>query len=122
MIDTGLTGKVVLITGANNPYGIGANAARAFAAQGAAVFLHYFRRSVPLSDSTSQEMGESFYWATQKHSADELVTEIEATGGRAAAWEADLSDPAIVPQIFDRAEAALGPVEEIGRASCRERV
>ena len=43
MIDPGLDGKVVLITGANNPYGIGAATAKAFAAQGARVFLHFFR-------------------------------------------------------------------------------
>ncbi len=39
MIDTGLNGRVVLITGANHR--IGAATARAFAAQGAAVFLQY---------------------------------------------------------------------------------
>src|SRR5215472_8189770 len=42
MIDPGLTDKVVLITGANNPYGIGAAIGRAFAAQGSRVFLHFF--------------------------------------------------------------------------------
>ena len=41
MIDPGLVGKTVLITGAN--HGIGAAAARAFAAQGANVFLTYYR-------------------------------------------------------------------------------
>ncbi len=39
MIDPKLEGKVVLITGANNPYGIGAAIAHAFAAQGAKVLL-----------------------------------------------------------------------------------
>jgi 3-oxoacyl-[acyl-carrier protein] reductase len=42
MIDPGLTNKVVAVTGANNPYGIGAAIARAFAAQGARIFLHYY--------------------------------------------------------------------------------
>jgi len=36
MIDTGLKDKVALITGINNPYGIGAATAKAFAAEGAA--------------------------------------------------------------------------------------
>ena len=45
MIDTGLKEKVVLITGANNPHGIGAAVARAFAAQGSRMFLHYFRHT-----------------------------------------------------------------------------
>ena len=36
---------MALITGAYNPRGIGAAAACAFAAQGAAVFLHYYLAS-----------------------------------------------------------------------------
>ena len=38
MIDPGLENKVVLVTGANNPCGIGAATAKAFAAEGARVF------------------------------------------------------------------------------------
>ena len=41
---SGLKNKVVLITGANNPCGIGAAVARAFAAQGARLFLQYLRQ------------------------------------------------------------------------------
>jgi len=41
MIDTGLKDKVVLVTGGNNPKGIGAATAKAFAAQEAAVFVTY---------------------------------------------------------------------------------
>ena len=43
MIDPGVKDKVVLITGGNNPFGIGAAIARAFASHGAKVFIHYFR-------------------------------------------------------------------------------
>ena len=41
MIDYGLKDKVVLITGANNPWGIGATTALAFAREGARVVLVY---------------------------------------------------------------------------------
>lgn len=43
MIDTRLKGKVVLVTGANNPSGIGAAIARAFAKEGARVFITYLQ-------------------------------------------------------------------------------
>ncbi len=48
MIDPGLAGKVVLVTGANNPFGMGAAIAEAFVAQDAAVFLTYLRQSPEL--------------------------------------------------------------------------
>ena len=44
MIDPGLTGKVALVTGGNNPYGIGAAIAREFSSHGAKVFIHDFAR------------------------------------------------------------------------------
>jgi 3-oxoacyl-[acyl-carrier protein] reductase len=40
-----------------------------------------------------------------------VITRIRDNGGRAEAWEADLSDPAVVPALFDRAESLLGPVD-----------
>ena len=50
MIDTGLKDKIVLLTGGNNPHGIGAATAKAFTLQGAAVFIHYFRQPVEVID------------------------------------------------------------------------
>ena len=102
MIDPGVEGKVVLITGANNPYGIGAGIARAFAAQGARIFLHYFRQP--------GKPGQSFYHEQQTKSADEVLAEIRRLGAEAGASEADLADAAAIPALFDGAER-LGPVD-----------
>jgi 3-oxoacyl-[acyl-carrier protein] reductase len=55
--------------------------------------------------------GLEYYMAMQAKTADELVRAIRDQGGRAESWEADLGDPAVVPELFDRAEQALGPVE-----------
>jgi 3-oxoacyl-[acyl-carrier protein] reductase len=99
MIDTGLQDKVVLVTGAN--HGIGAAAARAFAAQGARVFIHYLR--LPLSDEEGA--------GQRALDAAEVVQAIRAQGGQAEAWEADLADPAAVPQLFEQVTATFGPVE-----------
>ena len=114
MIDPGLKGKVVLITGANNPYGIGAGIARAFAAQGVNVFLHYLRQTGagPLdAPGRASTPGETFYRSQQAKSADEVLTEVRQMGVRADALEADLADASLIPLIYDRAEERLGPVE-----------
>src|SRR3974390_1844661 len=112
MIDPGLGGRVVLITGGNNPFRIGAAAARAFAAQGAQVFLHYWRQpdariegSIPLSP------GQAFYRAQQMECAEELLPAIRSSGGKAEALEADLADGRSIAPLFDEAERLLGPVE-----------
>jgi len=117
MIDPGFSGKVALITGANSPYGIGAAAARAFAAQGAAVLITYLRQQIDRSPQaaqapiTSDARGEAFYQASQQLTAATVVDQIRAAGGRVAAIEADLADPASVPMLFDHAEQAFGPVD-----------
>jgi len=95
MIDPGLEGRVVLITGAN--HGIGAATAQAFAAQGAKVFLTSY--------------GDPAGWAREPKGLFNVVESLRAQGGQAEAWEADLADPSNIPVLFDRAEAAFGPVE-----------
>ena len=113
MIDTGLKDKVVIVTGGNNPKGIGAATARAFAAQGAKVFIHYFQVKTPPDREVSKigEMGEEWYNAAQTMTAQHVVNQIRAEGGRAEAFEADLADSSVVPQLFDAAEKAFGPVQ-----------
>ena len=115
MIDTGLKGKGVLVTGGN--HGIGAATAKAFAGQGAKVFITYLRLSSEGYGIRKEEMnqadtpGLAFYLARWAMSADKVVREIRDSGGQAEAWEADLADPATIPHLFDRAEETLGPVD-----------
>lgn len=112
MIDTGLRGRVALVTGGN--HGVGAATARALSAQGASVFVAYLRLPVATGVSEAAEAsvpGQAFYRARQAKTADWVLARIREEGGRAEAMEADLADPSSVPRIFDEAEAMLGPVE-----------
>jgi len=117
MIDTGLKGKVALITGANNPLGIGAATAKAFTREGASVFLTYIRlrgQQGHISDEAiekANEPGLAFYTAMGMKSASEVLDAIRKEGGTAVAMEADLVNPDNVKLLFDKSEAELGPVD-----------
>ena len=120
MIDTGLKGKTAIITGANNPYGIGAVTARAFAAKGAKVFINYLRKPPELygvSEKEAEEakqsgtMGWAFYAAQGGKHPHETFEAIRAEGGQVEAWEGDLTNPATIPQLFDRVEEVFGPAD-----------
>lgn len=76
---------VALITGSARR--IGAALARALAARGTAVAIHY--------RSSSED-------------ADTLVREIEGSGGRAASFRADLADPAAMEGLHAAVRDALG--------------
>ncbi|MFG1696818.1 SDR family NAD(P)-dependent oxidoreductase [Nonomuraea sp. NPDC049309] len=104
MIDTRLSGKVALITGAN--HGIGAAIARALAAEGVAVFLTY-KRLPPLNDPVYP----AAYDQARSADASGVVARIREAGGTAEALEADLADPETPKTLFDAAEKAFGPVE-----------
>jgi 3-oxoacyl-[acyl-carrier protein] reductase len=116
MIDPGLKGKVVLVTGGNNPYGIGASIARTFASHGAPVFIHYFRQDLSLQEEVqgeggSQEPGLAFFFEQQRKNAEEVVDSIREDGGKAESWEGDLRDPKNVHRLFEQAEKTFGQVD-----------
>jgi 3-oxoacyl-[acyl-carrier protein] reductase len=98
------TGHIAIVTGAN--HGIGAATAKALARRCCAVLCTFLRVEDPADPGTPQ--------AVRDHRAKDAaatVAAIRADGGRAVAVEADLSDPAVPPALFDAAQQQLGPVD-----------
>ncbi len=117
MVDYKLEDKVVLVTGANNPCGIGAATARVFAKEGAKVFITYYRTSpedygVDYEEAKSaSEPGMSLYHYLRTKNAEEAVDSILTNGGVADAWETDLRDPSNVSNLLDRVESKFASVD-----------
>jgi len=80
--------KVAIVTGSSR--GIGAAIAKRLASDGVAVIVNY---------------------AGRKTDADAVVAEIQNVGGRAAAFQADVSSPAEVAAMFDQAITLFGGVD-----------
>jgi 3-oxoacyl-[acyl-carrier protein] reductase len=97
-------GHTALVTGAN--HGIGAATAIALARTGCAVLCTFLRVDDEPDPGTPQA-----YRDRRGRPADQVVEQIESSGGRAMAFEADLSDPAVPATLFDVAEQQFGPVD-----------
>ena len=116
MIDPGLRNKVALVTGGNNPVGIGAAIARALASHGAQVFIHYYRNVSGLPDEQhvpdkAREPGLRFFFEQQRKTAEEVVASIRELGGKAESFEGDIREPENVNRLFEEAEKAFGQVD-----------
>lgn len=112
MINPKLDGKVAIVTGANNPHGIGAFIVKALVTQNVKVFLQYFRSNSDqeILDAENISGGEAFYNAQKAKAPDEVLEAIHKMGGQAEAWETDLSIPNNISVLFEKAEAAFGAV------------
>ena len=111
-------GVVAIVTGANNPMGIGAAIARHFVERGAKVMITYLRLDparwgVTNDEATAADVaGFPLYHRYRSESADQVLSELAGQSGTAAAMEVDLRHGrAAAESIFDRVEDQFGPCD-----------
>ena len=78
MIDYGLKDKVAIITGANNPQGIGATTALALAREGAKVVLVYKKILREFDESKTNQNGADRYFKANAGSSDDVENKLKS--------------------------------------------
>ena len=102
MIDYGLKDRVAIITGANNPWGIGATTALAFAREGANVVLVYKKLSRAFDETKTDINGVDRYFAANAGDAGAVESKLKEMNAEYLIIESDISDENAVKDIFDR--------------------
>ena len=110
MLDYGLKDKVVIITGANNPQGIGATTAFAFAREGAKVALVYKKVLRPFDKNKTDKNGIDRYYKANSENADIVETELKKMNADYMILESDISDENAVKEIYSSVIARFGKV------------
>ena len=100
MIDYGLKDRVALITGANNPQGIGATTALAFAREGAKVVLVYKRLFREFDKDKTDKNGVDRYFEANAGNADIVERKLQEMNADYLILESDISDEEAVKEIY----------------------
>ena len=111
MLDYGLQDRVALITGANNPQGIGATTALAFARQGAKVALVYKRMPRPFDKTRTNRNGVDRYFAANAGNADIVEGRLKELKADYLILERDISDENSVKEIYSTVLDRFGNVD-----------
>ena len=111
MIDYGLKDRVAIVTGANNPQGIGAATALAFAREGANVVLVYKKIARAFDERSTGENGVDRYYKANAGDALAVETRLRGIDAPYLALEKDITDETQVREIFEAAIARFGRVD-----------
>ena len=111
MINYGLKDKVALITGANNPQGIGATTALAFAREGAKVVLVYKKVFRPFDESKTDKNGVDRYYASNAGNADIVESKLKELNADYIIIESDISNEETVKDIYSTIINKFGKVD-----------
>ena len=111
MVDYGLKDRVAIITGANNPQGIGATTALAFAREGAKVALVYKKISRPFDVDKTDKNGVDRYYAANAGDASAVEEKLKEMNADYMIMEKDISDENSVKEIYREVIAKYGKVD-----------
>ena len=111
MINYGLKNKVAIITGANNPQGIGATTALAFAREGAKVVLIYKKLPRNYDESKIDKNGVDRYFAANAGNADAVEEKLKDLNADYLILESDISDENAVKDIYSTVMKKYGRVD-----------
>ena len=111
MVDYGLKDRVALITGANNPQGIGATTAFAFAREGAKVVLVYKRIPRPFDKTKTDRNGADRYFQANAGNADVVESKLQEMGADYLIIESDISNEDAVKDIYKAVLERYGRID-----------
>ncbi len=110
MIDYGLKDKVVLITGTNNPKGIGATMALSYAKQGAKVAMVYKKMNFEYKEELAIGDCVDSYFKALSMDCSEVDKAISKITKDYVIIESDISIANNIVGIYDKIESTLGKV------------
>ena len=111
MVNYGLTNRVAIITGTNNPWGIGATTALAFAREGAKVVLVYKKIARPFDAAKMDKNGVDRYYGANAGNAEAVEKKLKEMNADYIILEKDISDEESVKEIYSTVLEKYGRVD-----------
>ena len=111
MVNYGLSDLVAIITGANNPQGIGAATALAFAQEGAKVVLVYKKIFRQFDEAKIHQNGADRYFAANAGNAEMVENRLKEMNADYLIIESDITCEAAVKDIYAAVLAKYGRVD-----------
>ena len=111
MVNYGLSGRVAIITGANNPWGIGATTALAFAREGTKVVLVYKKVNRPFDATRMDRNGVDRYYGANAGDAAAVEAKLQEMNADYMILESDISSEDAVKAIYSAVLEKYGRVD-----------
>lgn len=111
MVNYGLQNRVALITGANNPQGIGATTALAFAREGTKVVLVYKKLFREFDPTKTDKNGVDRYFAANAGDASVVESKLKELQADYLILEGDISKESSVKEIYAAVMERFGRVD-----------